>query len=96
MIFCPTSFFYMPHDFPFFRLPVTSHVLQNPWLEFSSGSCHRIENCGSIQESAGRLDLPASFPLQPDTPQWRAAGVYIKSSKCVAETGALSRFLYGK
>ena len=33
-----------------------------PWLEFSSGSCHRIENCGSIQESAGRLDLSASFP----------------------------------
>ena len=30
-----------------------------------------------IQESAGRLDLPASFPLQPDTPQWRAAGVFI-------------------
>ena len=25
-------------------------------------SCHRIQNCGSIQESAGRLDLPASFP----------------------------------
>ena len=23
---------------------------------------HRIENCGSIQESAGRLDLPASSP----------------------------------
>ena len=33
-----------------------------PWLEFSSSSCHRNENCGSIQESASRLDLPASFP----------------------------------
>ena len=33
-----------------------------PLLEFSTGSCHRIENCCSIQESAGRLDLPVSFP----------------------------------
>ena len=39
---------------------------------------------GSIQESAGRLDLPASSPLQPDTPQWRAAGVFTQSqSICV-------------
>ena len=26
---------------------------------------------GSVQESAGRLSLPALFPLQPDTPKRR-------------------------
>ena len=36
------------------------------------------------QESAGRLDLPASFPpLQSDTPQWRAAGVFILSYRLI-------------
>ena len=34
----------------------------HPWLEFSSGSCHRVKNCGSIQESAGWLSPPASSP----------------------------------
>ena len=42
-----------------------------PWLEFSSGSCRRIKNCGSVQESAGWLSLPALSPLQPDTPHRR-------------------------
>ena len=35
-------------------------------------------------KSLGQLDLPASSPpppLQPDTPQWRAAGVFTQSQK---------------
>ena len=42
-----------------------------PWLELSCGSCHRIKNCGSVQESAGWLSLPALSPLQIDTPNRR-------------------------
>ena len=40
-----------------------------------------LKTCGSIQESAGRLDLSASSPppFQPNTPQWRAAGVFTQS-----------------
>ena len=53
-----------------------------PRLEFSSGSCHRIKNCGSIQESAGWLSLPALSPLQPDTPHRRCCWSIMSKSKC--------------
>ena len=46
-------------------------ALNYPWLEYSSGSCQSLKNCGSVQESAGWLSPPASSPLQPDTPHRR-------------------------
>ena len=52
-----------------------------PWLEFSSGSCHRIKNCGSVQESTGWLNSPALSPLQPDTPNRRCCWIIFQSSK---------------
>ena len=52
-----------------------------PWLEFSSGSCHRIKNCGSVQESTGWLNPPALSPLQPDTPNRRCCWIWFQRFK---------------
>ena len=57
-----------------------------PRLEFSSGSCHRIEKLWQHSRVSWSTRSASLFPpLQPDTPQWRAAGVFTQSQSQLAQ-----------
>ena len=66
------------------------HIRANTTLGQNSFWHRTIPDCNSLPpaaiESIGRLDLPASPPLQPDTLQWRAAEVHSDLRDYISDT----------